>query len=108
MQHILREKAKVKAPNLDQEIQRVLDGNMVPSHIADSLDAVRTVGNFAAHPIKSTSSGEVVDVEPGEAEWNLDTVEALFDFYFVQPAKIAVKREALNKKLADAGKPPLK
>jgi hypothetical protein len=108
LQHILREKAKVKAPNLDQEIQKVLDANMVPSHIAESLDAVRTVGNFAAHPIKSTSSGEVVDVEPGEAEWNLDTVEALFDFYFVQPAKVAAKREALNKKLVDAGKPPLK
>lgn len=108
MQHILQECAKVQAPNLYQEIQKVLDGNMVPSHIADSLDAVRTVGNFAAHPIKSTSSGEVVAVEPGEAEWNLDTVEALFDFYFVQPAKVAVKRDALNKKLVDAGKPPLK
>lgn len=108
MQHVLRECAKVQAPNLDQEIQKVLDANMVPSHIAESLDAVRTVGNFAAHPIKSTSSGEVVDVEPGEAEWNLDTVEALFDFYFVQPAKIKAKRAALDKKLKDAGKPPLK
>src|SRR6185312_3631495 len=96
MQHILRECAKVKEPTLDKEIQKVLDGNMVPSHLAESLDAVRTVGNFAAHPIKSTSSGEVVDVEPGEAEWNLDTVEALFDFYFVQPARTAAKRAALN------------
>lgn len=108
MQHILRECAKVKEPTLDKEIQKVLDGNMVPSHLAESLDAVRTVGNFAAHPIKSTSSGEVVDVEPGEAEWNLDTVEALFDFYFVQPARTAAKRAALNQKLKDAGKPALK
>jgi hypothetical protein len=29
---------------------------------------VRTIGNFAAHPIKSTSTGTIVDVEPGEAE----------------------------------------
>lgn len=108
MQHVLRECAKVTAPNLDREIQKVLDANMVPSHIAESLDAVRTVGNFAAHPIKSTSSGEIVEVEPGEAEWNLDTVEALFDFFFVQPTKTAAKRAALNQKLADAGKPPLK
>ncbi len=108
MQHILRECAKVKEPTLDKEIQKVLDGNMVPSHLAESLDAVRTVGNFAAHPIKSTSSGEVVDVEPGEAEWNVDTVEALFDFYFVQPARTAAKRAALNQKLKDAGKPALK
>jgi Domain of unknown function (DUF4145) len=108
MQHVLRECAKVKAPNLDQEIQKVLDAHMVPGHIAESLDAVRTVGNFAAHPIKSTSSGEIVDVEPHEAEWNLDTVEALFDFFYVQPAKTTAKRNALNQKLTDAGKPPLK
>lgn len=108
MQHILRECAKVTAPNLNKEIEAVLAGNMVPSHISESLDAVRTVGNFAAHPIKSVSSGEVVDVEPGEAEWNLDTVEALFDFYFVQPSKTAARRAALNQKLKSAGKPGLK
>jgi hypothetical protein len=68
---------------------------------------VRQIGNFAAHPIKSTSTGEIVDVEEGEAEWNLDVLESLFDFYFVQPA-IAAKRKAdLNKKLKDAGKPPI-
>ena len=108
MQHILHEYAGVKERNLDQEIQKVIDGKMVPSHIAESLDAVRTVGNFAAHPTKSTSSGEIVEVEPGEAEWNLDTVVALFDFFFVQPAKTAARRAALNQKLADAGKPLLK
>jgi hypothetical protein len=47
-------------------------------------------------------------VELGEAEWNLDVLESLFDFYFVQPARAKAKRDALNKKLADAGKPPLK
>ena len=49
-----------------------------------------------------------VRVEPGEAEWNLDVLEALFDFYYVQPAKHKKKKAALNKKLADAGKPPMK
>ena len=31
--------------------------------------------NFAAHPIKSMHTGEVIEVEPGEAEWLLDTLE---------------------------------
>jgi Domain of unknown function (DUF4145) len=108
LQHILRECAKVKHGNLDSEIQQVLDSKDLPSHIGDSLDAVRTLGNFAAHPIKSTSSGEVVNVEPGEAEWNVDTLLSLFDFYFVQPARTAARRAALNQKLSDARKPPLK
>ena len=63
---------------------------------------------FAAHPIKSAHTGEVIEVEPGEAEWLLETLEGFFDFYFVQPAKLEKKRDALNKKLEEAGKPQLK
>jgi len=108
LQHILRDKAGVKKGNLADEIQQVLDGGKLPSYLSKSLDAIRNIGNFAAHPMKSERSGEVVEVEPGEAEWNLDVIEALFDFYFVQPEIIKKKRTALNKKLTDAGKPPMK
>jgi len=58
--------------------------------------------------VKSQKSGEIVPVEPGEAEWNLDSLESLFDFYFVQPEILREKREALDKKLKEAGKPPMK
>lgn len=108
LQHILREKAGVKMGNLAGEIQQVLDAGNMPSHLLESLDAIRNIGNFAAHPIKSTASGEIIDVEPGEAEWNLDVLESLFDYFFVQPAKLKVKREALNVKLKKAGKPEMK
>ena len=108
LQHLLRDEAKVKPQDLFKEIQELLDRNTLPSHIADSLDAVRNIGNFAAHPIKSQSTGEIVPVEPGEAEWNLDVLESLFDFYFVAPARTKARKDALNKKLGDAGKPPLK
>jgi hypothetical protein len=68
----------------------------------------KNIGNFAAHPVKSKSTSEIVDVEVEEAEWNLDVLELLFDFYYVQPARIAQKREALNAKLGEAGKPHMK
>lgn len=108
LQHLLREEAKVKRGTLYDEIQEVLSSGNLPSHLCDSLDAVRNIGNFAAHPMKSKSSGEIVEVEPGEAEWNLDVLEGLFDFYFVQPAKMKARKAALNKKLQDAGKPAMK
>lgn len=98
----------MKKGNLADEIQQVIDSGKLPSHLTDSLDAIRNIGNFAAHPTKSTSSGEVVEVETGEAEWNLDVIEALFDFYFVQPALLKKKRDALNAKLNDSGKPTMK
>ena len=108
LQHVLREKAGVKKADLADEIQQVIDSGKLPSHLSESLDAIRNIGNFAAHPIKSRSSGELVEVEPGEAEWNLDVLEALFDFFFVQPEIIRKKRAALNLKLTDAGKPKMK
>ena len=80
----------------------------LPSYLAEAIDAVRVTGNFAAHPIKSRSTGEIVDVEPGEADANLDVLEGLFDFYYVAPARQKARRDALNSKLGDAGKPPLK
>jgi hypothetical protein len=91
LQYILREKAGVKPSNLADEIQEALDRNLFPSYIAEIVDAVRNVGNFAAHPTKSKQTGEIIDVEPGEAELNLDVIEALFDFYFVNPAMITKK-----------------
>ena len=108
LQHILREEAKVKHGNLSNEIQQVLDGGSLPQYLNDSIDAVRNIGNFAAHPLKSNSTGEIVDVEPGEAGWLLDVIESLFDFYYVQPDILKKKKDELNKKLKDIGKPEMK
>lgn len=108
LQHLLREKAGVKKGDLGSEIQQIIESGKLPSHISDSIDAIRNIGNYAAHPMKSKTTGEIVEVEPGEAEWNLDVIEMLFDFFFVQPEKTKQKRDALNKKLDDIGKPNLK
>lgn len=108
LQSLLRDIERIKPGDLFDEIQEVLNRKSLPSYLAENIDAIRNIGNFAAHPTKSKSSGEIVPVEPGEAEWILDTLEGLFDFYFVQPEKLRTKREALNKKLAEAGKPPTK
>ena len=108
LQHLLREKAGIKRDDLAKEIQQVLDSKQLPGYLADDLDAIRNIGNFAAHPMKAIHTGEILDVEPQEAEWLLNLLEGLFDFYFVQPKRAKAKREALNLKLGGAGKPPMK
>ncbi len=108
LQDLLREEAKVKHADLADEIQEVIDSNLLPSDLADSIDAIRNIGNFGSHPIKSTNTGEIVDVEVGEAEWTLEVLEDLFDHFLVKPAKRKQKKDALNKKLEDAGKKPMK
>jgi len=108
LQNLLREKAKTTRKDLADQIQEVLDKNLFPSHLSEGLDAVRNIGNFAVHTIKSKTTGEIVDVEAGEAEWDLDILEGLFDFYFVQPALLKKKKDQLNQKLGDVGKPAMK
>ncbi|MFC2125013.1 DUF4145 domain-containing protein [Bacteroidota bacterium] len=106
LQTVLKEAGKTESKDLADQIDEVLP--VLPSHIADDLDFVRNVGNFGAHTQKSKVTGEILNVEPGEAEHNLNTLDLLFDFYYVSPAKAKAKREELGKKLKDAGKPPLK
>lgn len=106
LQALLRDEQKVKHGNLADEIEEAMP--KLPSHLSDAIDGVRNIGNFGAHPMKSTNTGEIINVEPGEAEWLLETLQGLFDHYFVQPARLKAKRAALDAKLADAGKPPMK
>jgi len=108
LQNLLRDTVKVKPADLSNEIQQVLDSGKLPSALHDSIDAIRNIGNFAAHPMKSTQTGTILDVEFGEAEWTLDVLEELFDFSFVLPAMIQKKKDAFNQKLQQAGKPPMK
>jgi hypothetical protein len=105
LQTVLREAGGTKSRDLADQIKEVAPA--LPTRIAGNLDAVRVIGNFAAHPIKSQATGTIVDVEVGEAEWNLDVLDALFDHYYVRPEVERKKRDALNQKLKDAGKPTI-
>lgn len=108
LQDVLQNEFAIRDRSLAVEIDRFLLRNDLPKTLAEKIDAVRSVGNFAAHPLKDTQTGEVLDVEPGEAEWLLGTLESLFDYAFIQPQRLADQRAKLNEKLAAAGKPPLK
>ena len=106
LQTVLREAGSTTQKNLSAQIDAVIPN--LPSYIAESIDAIRNIGNFAAHPIKDNQSGGIIPVEPGEAEWNLEVLDMLFDFYYVQPEITKRKREALNLKLQAANKPTMK
>lgn len=113
LQSILRDVASkqisdFKPGNLADEIERVINSNTLPPYLSLEIDAVRNIGNFAAHPEKSATTGLIIDVEPDESEWNLGIVDRLLQFYFVESAESAKRRAALNEKLQGAGKRPMK
>lgn len=107
LQYILREKVGTTKKDLADQIQEVIDGKLLPTDIAESLDAVRNIGNFAAHSQKSKSTGEILDVEPHEAEWNMETLYDLIDYVYVRPVRFQRKKEGFNGKLREVGKPEM-
>ncbi|NOT03569.1 MAG: DUF4145 domain-containing protein [Anaerolineales bacterium] len=108
LQDILIGKFEIKHRNLDKQIDEFINMKDVPSYLTQAIDAVRNIGNFAAHPLKDTNTGEIVEVESGEAEWLLEVLESLFDFAFIQPIRLEQKKSVLNQKLQSIGKPPMK
>jgi len=107
LQAIIHGEAKIKKRNLYDEIEELISSNVLPSYINEDLHHVRVIGNFAAHPIKCQSTGVIFDVEPGEAEWNLEVLYSLFDFYFVQKDLVKKRKKKINVKLKKSGKKPI-
>lgn len=107
LQAVLRDRGFTQH-DLAKQIDSLLAAKALPSSLAENVDAIRNTGNFAAHPMKDTNSGAILPVEPHEAEWNLEVLEGLFDFFYVAPARDAARKAAFNAKLAAAGKPPMK
>ena len=111
LQAILRQ-AGYQQKDLAQQIDAVLveqdARKALPTGPHSTLDAIRNFGNFSAHPISDTTTLQVIDVEDHEAEYCLDILDALFDHYYVRPAEAKRRRNALDAKLANAGKPPSK
>lgn len=108
LQSTLRDHFKIEENSLAKEIEKFTQLPGIPSHITDAVDAVRQIGNIAAHPTKDKNTGQIVAIEPGEAEWLIEVIEALFDFAFIQPVKLRKRKEELNLKLQNIGKPQMK
>jgi len=103
LQTLIQDQEGIRDRNLMDQLKKLLALNKIPAYLAADLDAIRNIGNFAAHPQKDQNTGAIVDVEPGEAEWTLQVLEDLLAFYFVELPKSEARRNALNQKLDDVG-----
>lgn len=107
LQNILREEYHINKRNLYEEIKEFLELSNIPKRLKDETDVIRHVGNFAAHPEKYRTTGEIVEVETEEAEWLIEVLNDILDFTFVQPQREQDRKDKLNEKLRNMGKPTL-
>lgn len=111
LQHMLRShdyKARDLAHEIDLLFNETDPFKALPLRLRQTIDGIRHLGNFAAHPNENKATLEIIDVEPHEAEWCLEVIEELFEHFYVGPAVAKAKRDALNAKLTSGGKPPAK
>lgn len=59
---------------------------------------MREIANFGAHT-QADDQAEIIDVSVEEAEWTLEIVERLFDYFIVTPEKNKETRETFDQKL---------
>jgi hypothetical protein len=97
-----------KGSDLAKDIDQLLKARVLPTHIHETVDAIRRFVNFGAHPINDITTLQVIDVEPEEAEWCLEILERLFDHFYVGPSAEKKRLAGLDAKLKAAGKPQSK
>ena len=96
------------AVQINNLLAETSSNKVLPTSVRANVDAVRNLGNFAAHAITDDTTLQVIPVSKEEAEWCLTIVENLFEHYYVVPAAHKKLRDELNEKLAQAGKDPIK
>ncbi len=94
LQLLLRTKAKIESGGLSGEIAQVLASKSLPPELASALAGVVDVCNLHGNRLKNTHPGLIQESAAGEAEYLLDVLEDLFDFYFVKPARLKSRAEA--------------
>jgi len=104
LQNLIRQQEHIEKRTLLEELQHLLGQNKLPRYLADDLDAIRVVGNFAAHPVKNTNTGEIVPVAAYEAEWTLAILTELLEFYFEREPTSRARRALLADKVKESRK----
>jgi hypothetical protein len=94
LQRVIRAKLRITKKNLFDEIEEAVKREELSKPTRDALDHVRTIGNWAAHPVEDQAS-TIIDVSAEQAEYTLRVLELLFNDLYVVPEKTA----AMNAKL---------
>jgi uncharacterized protein DUF4145 len=94
--------------NLAKRIDKFIEDKSYPSHVRDNLHHLREIADFGAHTQTDQADGTIIDVDRDEAEWTLDIVDSLFDYFIVGPETDRLRREAFDKKMEAAGRKPIK
>ena len=99
LQHYIEKKHGIKKPDLKQEIQELKKSSKYPLDLIELFDNIRHYGKFAAHATTDQISGEIIEIDPGEADSLLDILEEMFNYDYERKRRITERNKKLQDKL---------
>jgi hypothetical protein len=85
---------------LADQIRRALASPSLPPYLKDALEMYVRVAKLEPDTTRSYRPEALVSPVEGEADWLLDLLNPLLEFYYVQPARLRRKRDALEERIA--------
>ena len=101
---LLEDYGHYKQFKVSARIDAFIDDTANPRHLRENLHYLREIADFAAHTQKDKTDGTIIDVEPGEAEWTLDVLERLFEYYIAEEKRSKEIRAKMDEKINHAGR----
>jgi hypothetical protein len=90
---------------LAEQVRRAADSEQIPPYLDEALRALSRVAKFSSEGHKSLHPEALTAPEPEEPEWLLDVLQSLFELYFVQPARMRRRLDALEERIGPATEP---
>ncbi len=102
LQRVLSRQAGAGYGGLAEQIRRAVASPAMPPYLKEALETLAKVARLEADEPKSFHCEVLAPVNEGEAEWLLDVLQPLLEFYYVQPARLRRKRYAVEDRIAPA------
>jgi hypothetical protein len=103
LQDLLEQFAGRTEYKLEDRIDNFIADPQYPSTIKDNLHHLRDIANFGAHTKTNKATGEIIEVDRDEAEWTLEVIDGLFDYFIVGPEKSKQRRADWDNKREQTG-----
>jgi hypothetical protein len=104
---LLSEYARHDQRRITQQIDAFNGNTAHPRRIRENLHYLREIADFGAHT-QVDEREEIVESTREEAEWTLDVVDRLFDYFIVTPHRDKEMRESFDDKIAQVpGRKPI-
>lgn len=103
LQDLLAQYANLTDYMLDKNVAAFIADTDHPRRIRENMDYLRVLANMGAHT-KKDKLGDPLEATKEEAEWTLELISELFEYFIIDPIRDKEKREAINERLKSAGK----